>query len=759
MNLVKMIAVQNLINTVKYKLLSLKLSLRTKMLILTAIVFAGFGIVFVLGALLVEDVKIGSLRYAKIRNYHQALEKIATLKSDFNQIRVEYLTLVEESNPDIQKQGLSTIYSLNDRINRSFGEILSAIPKEHQKPFADARDEWQVFTDNMSGKIIPVILEGNRALALERLQSIQKYRYARVVAGLREVTETLNVLTKDLEQSTETYIGKRISTILLSSSFIALVILAIALVITSLIVKPLHRAVTFAQNVSSGDLSQKLHEPVNDEVGALAANLNAMVSGLGQLVGKIHSVSRELSGVSRTISITSEQVSNETRFQSGSIEQSCAAIHRISQTTQDILNDVTSLSISNQSTHSAVNEMAACLSDIVGYSELLTNFADDVSTSILSVNNSIQSMDISIEKLNVKASETSSSIIILEDSVLEIQQKSVTTMQLAEQASTYAASGQDTVNATIASMNEIRTSSKITYDVISDLSASAEDIGAILTVIDEINERMSLLALNARIISAQSGDSGRAFGVVANEFNSLAKQTALSTLEIVKKIERVQFQTKMAVEAIRKTESVVAQGESLSRLSGDALGKIVAGVQQTSQEMEAITCAIEKQRAGNSRISEAVKDISLSMHHIAKASNELKQESRLIISSSEQMTSMSGSVSRSIKENESAAQHVSRASENITLMINQIKTSCEAETLESSRVLNAMEDISATLSSNLSSAQASSHASTILIGQVNFLISAVNKFKNSDVSPEKDTAQVVPLNENFFNPQKTCPVH
>jgi len=92
-------------------------------------------------------------------------------------------------------------------------------------------------------------------------------------------------------------------------------------------------------------------------------------------------------------------------------------------------------------------------------------------------------------------------------------------------------------------------------------------------------------------------------------------------------------------------------------------------------------------------------------------------------------------------------------------MINQIKTSCEAETVESSRVLNAMEDISATLSSNLSSAQASSHASTILIGQVEFLISAVNKFKHNDISPEKGLAPVVPLNEFFFNPQKTCPVH
>jgi methyl-accepting chemotaxis protein len=757
LNFMKTVSFSSVLENIKLSLLALKISLRSKMLILIAIVFIGFGFVFILGAHLVKDVKIGSDRYAKIRTYHKTLEKIALLNSDFNQIRVEYLTVVEESNQELQKQGLSTVYALNNRINQSFEEILQAIPKEHQKPFADARDEWQVFTDNMSGKIIPVILEGNKELALERLQSIQRYRYERVASGLKAVTETLNGLTNDLEHSTDMYIGNRITTIIVSSSLTAIIILVIALAITSLIVRPLRRAVTFTQNVSSGDLTRKLYEPVNDEVGALAVNLNAMVTGLGQLVGKIYTVSLELSGVSRTVSKTSDQVSTETQIQTSSIARSCSAIHEISKTTQNILNDVTNLSLSNQSTHSSVNEMAACMSDIVGYTELLTSLADDVGTSITSIDNSILTLDNSIDSLNVKTSETSSSVTLLEESVMEIQQKSLTTSQLAAQTNRYAASGQDAVNAAIASMDEIRNSSKIAYDVIADLSDSADDIGVILTVINDINARTSLLSLNAQILSAQAGGAGTAFGIVASEFKSLSKQTAHSTLEIARKIERVQSQTKRAVEAIGKTESVVAKGESLSRLSGYALGKIVAGVQQTSQEMDAIAAAIEKQRLGSSQIAEAVLDISTTMRHVAEASHELKQESRLIISNSEQMVSMSGSVSRSIKENESAARHISRASENITLMIEQIKTSCEAETVESSRILSAMEDISATFTSNLASAQAASHASNILIHQVDFLFSAVNQFKHNDSVVKRDQVPTESLIAIPYYSGESCP--
>lgn len=755
-NFLKIVPISILRSRFKTPLYSLKISIRTKMLLLTALTFIGFGIIFFMGTLLVADVKIGSARYGKIKNYYQVLEKIAALKSDFNQIRVEYLTVAEESNPEIQKQGLSAIYSLNSRVSRTFGEILAALPKEHQKAIAEARDEWQVFTDNMSGKIIPVILEGNKELALERLQSIQRYRYERVASRLRAVTEILNSLTRDLELSTDNYIGKRTSTIIISSLFTAMLILFIALAIITLMVKPLHRAVNFAQDVSSGDLSRELHEPLNDEVGALAASLNVMVSGLGRLVKQIGTASSELSGISRTVSITSEQVSKETWTQTGKIALSSAAIKEIGHSTHNILNDVDNLSVSNHATVASVNEMAESISEIVEFSEHLANLAGDVGASIISVNNSIQTLDNSIDNLNVKATETSSSITLLEDSALEIQNKTLTTLQIADQAGKYAASGQDAVNAAIDSMNEIRKSSKTTFDVITDLSASAEDIGSILTVINDINDRISLLSLNARIMSAQAGDSGKAFGVIAGEFKSLSAQTAHSALEMVKKIERVQAQTKRAVEAIRKTESVVAMGESLSRTSGNAIGKIVEGVRQTSHEMDAISAAIEKQRTGSRQIAEAVKDVSTTMHHTAKASHELKHESRNIISNSEKMTFMSRKVTHALKENEDAVRHILRASENITQMIGQIKSSCEAETVDCSRIMNAMEEITVTFSSNLASAQTASDASKMLAQQVESLISAVNQFKQRDVSIEKEKAVVDSLTATPLYPVEDC---
>jgi methyl-accepting chemotaxis protein len=72
-------------------------------------------------------------------------------------------------------------------------------------------------------------------------------------------------------------------------------------------------------------------------------------------------------------------------------------------------------------------------------------------------------------------------------------------------------------------------------------------------------------------------------------------------------------------------------------------------------------------------------------------------------------------------------------------MIEQIKANCEAETLETCRILEAMEEIGATLTNNLASAQAANQASSMLIHQVDFLLTAVNQFKHvnsQSVSPD-----------------------
>jgi methyl-accepting chemotaxis protein len=85
---------------------------------------------------------------------------------------------------------------------------------------------------------------------------------------------------------------------------------------------------------------------------------------------------------------------------------------------------------------------------------------------------------------------------------------------------------------------------------IGSLAQSAQKIGDVVKLIQDVAGQTNLLALNATIEAARAGEAGRGFAVVASEVKSLAVQTARATEEIAGQIAAVQVSTGAAVEAI-----------------------------------------------------------------------------------------------------------------------------------------------------------------------------------------------------------------
>lgn len=95
-------------------------------------------------------------------------------------------------------------------------------------------------------------------------------------------------------------------------------------------------------------------------------------------------------------------------------------------------------------------------------------------------------------------------------------------------------------------------------NAMTDIEASAEKIGQIIGVIDEIAFQTNLLALNAGIEAARAGDSGRGFAVVAQEVRALAGRSADAAREIKTLVSGTKSQVDAGVQMVGRTQDAIA---------------------------------------------------------------------------------------------------------------------------------------------------------------------------------------------------------
>ena len=134
-----------------------------------------------------------------------------------------------------------------------------------------------------------------------------------------------------------------------------------------------------------------------------------------------------------------------------------------------------------------------------------------------------------------------------------------------------------------------------------DIETSAEKIGQIIGVIDEIAFQTNLLALNAGIEAARAGETGRGFAVVAQEVRALAQRSAEAAREIKTLVTGTKTQVDAGVDMVHRTQAaiggIVRQVSEINDVIGniardtgshaDQIGKVTAELGSVSEAMAA----------------------------------------------------------------------------------------------------------------------------------------------------------------------------
>lgn len=503
----------------------------------------------------------------------------------------------------------------------------------------------------------------------------------------------------------------------------------IAFLVANDISVPLKKVAALLEGISEGDLSKDVTVMSESEVGHLAMSLKRMISNLRVMIGKINEAELNLDSVAVRVAENSQRVSQGTTSQSVSVEDTSSFMEEMGASIRSVAENAEVLSASADESSSSIFEMSATIDEVAENVEGLSRSVEETTSAISQMAIANRQVAENAEALSNIAEETASSMMEMDASLKEVEFSTKETSKLSEKVGGDAQMGVQAVNSTIKGIDRIKVAVQEAAKVINSLGVRTDEIGKILSVIEEVAEETNLLALNAAILAAQAGEHGRGFAVVADEIRDLAERTAVSTKEIAILIQAVQEESNKAVGAMAAGAQSVEEGVQLSRRAGEALEKILESIKRSNEMVAGIARATVDQTGASKQVTEAVEKMAEMVQEIAKATQEQARGSEQVMRVSEQMREVTFQVKRTTQEQARGSKLITQSMENILEMVKQINQATREQIQGGEQVIKAVENIKEVAQSNLSSSTEMYSAVEVLKEQVNHLKEEVNNFR------------------------------
>jgi methyl-accepting chemotaxis protein len=351
----------------------------------------------------------------------------------------------------------------------------------------------------------------------------------------------------------------------------------------------LGRAVSLAEGIAGGDLSQKIDAPSDDEVGDLIKALNTMTTSLNATAHVADTIA------SGDLAVQAKRLSDKDTL-GIALERMLQGLRATAQVAETIASGdltVQAKRLSDKDTLGvALEKMLDKLKSVV--TEAL-GAAQNVSAGSQQLSESAEQMSQGATEQASATEEASSSMEEMAANVKQNSDNASQTEKIARQSAQDAEASGAAVSRAVNAM---------------------ETIAEKITIVQEIARQTDLLALNAAVEAARAGEHGRGFAVVASEVRKLAERSQAAAAEI----------SKLSGETVKSAQE-----------AGSMLTRLVPDIKRTAELVAEITAACHEQDVGAAQINQAIQQLDQVTQQNASASEEVSATSEELTAQAEQL--------------------------------------------------------------------------------------------------------------------------
>lgn len=243
------------------------------------------------------------------------------------------------------------------------------------------------------------------------------------------------------------------------------------------------------------------------------------------------------------------------------------------------------------------------------------------------ITSSTEEMAAGAQEQSTQSSEVAAAVSEMAATIGTNSETAQHAVDTAEEARVAAERGRSVVTQTMDGMKRITEVVGQSAVMVEKLGKTGDQIGEIISTIDDIADQTNLLALNAAIEAARAGDQGRGFAVVADEVRRLAERTTNATKEIATMIKQVQRETAEAVASMEQGTKEVQKGEHLVTEADTSLQQILGTSDRVKQLITQIAAASQQQSTAAEQISRNVTSITTVTNETAQGISQIARAS------------------------------------------------------------------------------------------------------------------------------------